>query len=487
MRWVVGAAGVGKSAVMQSVAESPELQLNHQASVFFSISGRDDGTKAIKTISYQLAAKSEQYRQVIEEEIKRDPSLLQLSMARQFKKLIIEPFMHNPKLKSAGRALIILDGLDECDSPRIQQELLRLISDFCVSYPSSPLVWLIASRPESHITAFFSRAEVIPIYEKEEIHVDSDEARSDVERFLRQELNEIKKGSDSLDPQWPDETDIWKLASAAGGLFAYAQTVIRYIGDWRIGSPISQLSDVIHVIDEHPMGHLPLEEHPMALLDALYDRILSKVPSRIIVNTRKLLLALVSRWDFILVSGGNFVVLCNWLGMTPDEIYAALNHLRAVLYVPRRDEATKAKLIPFHKSFVDYVSDFTRSGFSRDIQGEARQLMAQCAFRILKEAPGGIHRCVDDGGLTCRYGILSLNSRIGDEILLTWSVDESSDIATRLRVYQLAIGVVVDQMRRGDLTFQSEFYVQLLTARFRLCDDRFPHDELRDWVFVSSF
>ncbi|EKM74624.1 hypothetical protein AGABI1DRAFT_47667, partial [Agaricus bisporus var. burnettii JB137-S8] len=229
-RWVVGAAGVGKSAIMQSVVESPELAVNYRASVFFSINGRDDGTKAIATISYQLAAKSELYRQLIEREITRDPALLRSSIAKQFFKLIVEPFIHNPQLASAGHALIVIDGLDECKGTRTQLELLRLISDFCITNPSSPLVWLIASRPEQHITSFFSRSDVAPAYEKEKIVANSDEARADVERFLRDELTDIrKKASDSVDPRWPEEQDLWKLANAAGGLFAYADTAVRYI------------------------------------------------------------------------------------------------------------------------------------------------------------------------------------------------------------------------------------------------------------------
>ncbi|EKM76693.1 hypothetical protein AGABI1DRAFT_78113, partial [Agaricus bisporus var. burnettii JB137-S8] len=247
IRWVVGFAGVGKSAIMQSVADSPNLPVTCHVSVFFSINGRDDGTKAIITLCYQLAAKSEPYRLFIEREVARDPSLLQSSMPVQFEKFIIEPFIHKSQLlHSPERILIIIDGLDECKNLRTQQELLRLISDFCITYPSSPLVWLIASRPESHITSIFARADVMPVYEKEEIQEDSDEGRADVEKFLREKLEEIKGGSNSFDSHstWPEEKDFWKLAEAAGGLFAYADTVIKYIGDLNVGSPVSQFSDV---------------------------------------------------------------------------------------------------------------------------------------------------------------------------------------------------------------------------------------------------
>ncbi|KAF7773464.1 hypothetical protein Agabi119p4_5631 [Agaricus bisporus var. burnettii] len=97
IHWVVGAAGVGKSAVMQIVAEETPAD----ASVFFSVNGRQDGTKLITTIAYQLAAKYEPYRQFIRIEISRDPSLLRKSLPVQFRKFIVDPFIHRCLLNSS--------------------------------------------------------------------------------------------------------------------------------------------------------------------------------------------------------------------------------------------------------------------------------------------------------------------------------------------------------------------------------------------------
>ncbi|XP_006463161.1 hypothetical protein AGABI2DRAFT_179606 [Agaricus bisporus var. bisporus H97] len=484
MRWVVGAAGVGKSALLQSVVESPKLVVSCHASVFFSINGREDGKKAVITISYQLAAKSKPYRQLIEAEITDDPSLLRSSMGKQFRKLIVEPFVHNPQLRSTDRVLIVVDGLDECKNPLTQLELLRLISDLCIKYPSSPFVWLIASRPDQHIASFFSQSDVAAAYEKEEIVVDSDEAREDVERYLRAKLKKIKEASDSVDPRWPEEQDLWKLANAAGGLFAYAQTVVRYIEDANAGSPASQLSEVLNVIDNHPTTDMPQEDHPMASLDALYARILSNVPSKVMMNTRKLLLALAFDWASQVPR--NFVLLCNWLGMTPDEAYAAINHLRSVLRVPRRGEAHKEKLEIFHKSFMDYISDFRRSGFSHHIEYEARQLKAQCIFRILNEAPDGIDFGDVDYGFG--YGILRRGPGTGAKISITWPVNEShgTDNLTRLHMYQVAFHEVVAGMTRGNPIFQSEFCIRILSTRLKEYSRRFPYASLRNLVFDES-
>ncbi|XP_006457507.1 hypothetical protein AGABI2DRAFT_147031 [Agaricus bisporus var. bisporus H97] len=426
MRWVVGAAGVGKSAIMQNVTESPKLQVTCHVSVFFSINGRNDGTKAIITLSYQLAAKFAPYRQLIEPEIARDPSLLRSSMSVQFNKFIIEPFIHKPQtLNSAERILIIIDGLDECNKRDTQLELLRLISDFCITYPSSPLVWLIASRPERHITSFFTAANVMPVYEKEEIPVDSGEGRADVERFLREKLKQIKISSDSFDlhSEWPEERHLWKLASVSDGLFAYAHTVVGYIEDSNIGNPASQLSDVLNMIDNLPMTGIRREDHPMARLDVLYAWILSKVPDRVMVHARKLILALASDWDGALIMDeGSFVVLCNWLAMTPNEAYAALNLLHSVMQIPRRCTAHHEKLQPFHKSFIDYVSDSSRSDFFTNMDHEAQNLKTECAFRILQKAPDG----VDCGDISYefRYGTVARGPGTGDDISLTWPIED---------------------------------------------------------------
>ncbi|EKM76688.1 hypothetical protein AGABI1DRAFT_130983 [Agaricus bisporus var. burnettii JB137-S8] len=463
IRWVVGFAGVGKSAIMQSVADSPNLPVTCHVSIFFSINGRNDGTKAIITLSYQLAVKSASYCQIIEHEIAHDPSLLRSSIRVQFERLIINPFIHNPQLSSAHRIVIIIDGLDECNNKNTQLELLRLISDFCIKYPSSPLVWLIASRPESHITSFFARADVMPAYEKEEIQVDSDDSRADVERFLREKLEEIKGGSNSFDPQskWPEEKDFLKLAKAAGGLFAYADTAIKYIGDLNVGNPVSQFSDVLKVIDNHPVTGILREEHPMALLDALYAQILSNVPAKVIEHTRKLILSLASNWDFAL-QRGTFVELCNWLGMTPDEAYAAVNQLQSLLRTPKRDQAHLEKLEPFHKSFIDYVSDSSRSNFFTDMNHEAQQLETECAFRVLNEAPDGID--FGDVDYEFFFGTLRRGPGTGDKISLTWPVDGRGK-NMQLNLYKMAIVEIVEGFRKGDPTFMTEFCIRLLITQ----------------------
>jgi hypothetical protein len=171
--------------------------------------------------------------------------------------------------------------------------------------------------------------------------------------------------------------------------------------------------------------------------------------------------------------------------MTPDEAYAAINHLRSVLYVPRRNKAHEEEIKVFHKSFIDYISDFSRSGFSPDIELEAQKLKTQCASRILKEAPDGVN--LGDVDYQFVYGVLARAPGTGDKISLTWPIEEGVDshIADmRLSLYKLAIGEVVAGTRRRDPVFQTTFCIRLLTTRFKRYRT-FPYHALRGLVFVS--
>jgi hypothetical protein len=356
---------------MQSVAEYPLPSVLLRASIFFYVNGCSDGTKALATLAYQLAVQCELYRQFIKYQIVHDPSLLQKSMSVQFNSFIIELFINHLHLNHSGHILIIIDGLDECDSTHNQEELLCLMSNFCIAYPSLLLAWLVASRLKLHITSFFGQEEVAWAYQKAEVRVDSCDARKDVEKFLRNELLKIQKlfSCDTLS-RWPLERELWKLANASGALFVYASTALKYIGDRGIGNPTSQLNDLLKAIDGCPFSNATGEQHPMVPLDALYTQILSKIPAKVMRNTRKLLLTLVAGWEFRFDNtrtGRNFIVLCNWLGLSCDDAYAALCYLLSVLDVPERSNAHKKELRYFHKSFIDYISDFSRSRFSPDV------------------------------------------------------------------------------------------------------------------------
>lgn len=488
LQWVVGAAGVGKSAIMQSVAEDESNVLSDitvGATIFFSTNGREDGAKAITTIAYQLAVELEPYRLYLQSEVNRDPSLLQKALSTQFSKFIVEPFIHRRLLKPYSRLLIIIDGLDECDNAFTQQELLELILNFCITYPTSPVVWIIASRPEPHITAVFAQPKIAPAYEREEILVDSNEAREDVERYLRDKLKKIQAASIALQDlsQWPSECDFLKIARTADGLFAYASTVVRYINNAAYGDPASRLDDVLVIIDTGTKSNVPGNDHPMARLDALYTHIMSKIPADVMVYTRKLfLLCLDEDWDHF-----PFQFHCNLLGMSRSAAYGATHHIRSLARVPGPAEAANDSIEFFHKSFPDYLRDFDRSGFSPDIRAEIEELKDQITLRIIREAPEGINMdCLDDDNLVYGRGALKRNSRSNDHISLSWPAEGQIECtAIRWTMYRKSLWEIMEGFGRGKQVFQSRLCIRALTSCFVRVPSIFPFKTLRDIAFVS--
>ncbi|KAF9449003.1 hypothetical protein P691DRAFT_759403 [Macrolepiota fuliginosa MF-IS2] len=388
--WIVGPAGVGKSAIMQSLAEkvsSVNSNVVLGASLFFSVNGRNDGSKTLTTLAYQISVHDPSYRQFIRDELMNDPKLLEKSLLTQFNKFIVEPFAQQVVHGSHKRFLILIDGLDECDSNDTQCELLGLISFFCLRYPRAPLVWIIASRPEPHITAYFSRTGIALLYDKEDILINSDEARADVERYLRDELGKLRPKYPALASvaQWPSEHDFLKLSASADGLFAFASTAVRFIDDPASGNPVSQLKQVLKAIDNIPSQLRDGNIHPMSRLDALYAHILSRVPPYVLPMTKKLLLGLDNDNNSFV-----FSTLCDWLGLTPDIGYGALHHLHSLLRVPKPEMAYIHKLKALHKSFSDYLRNPERSEMFQDYTSQWKELEFQCGLRILNEVLDGV-------------------------------------------------------------------------------------------------
>ncbi|KAF9451880.1 hypothetical protein P691DRAFT_294321 [Macrolepiota fuliginosa MF-IS2] len=381
--WIVGPAGVGKSAIMQSLAESM-ASINSDivlgASLFFSVNGRSDGSKTLTTLAYQIAVHDSSYRHFVRNEVTNDRTLLRKALSTQFTKFIVEPFVKNTVGGGHKRFLILIDGLDECDGNGTQYQILDLISSFCIQHPTAPLVWIIASRPEPHIMAFFTHIKFASVYEKEEIVIDSDQAREDVEWYLRNELDTLGPKYPALasETQWPPEHEFLKLSAGANGLFAFAFTAVRFIDDPESGDPESRLKEILEVIDDILSRSRENGAHPMAQLDALYSRILSRVPARTLPTAKNLLLG-------ITLSDLMFVDLCNWLALASNVAYGALHQLHSVLCIPSRDHAFKEPLRFLHKSFQDYLFDSNRSGMFQDHEG-AKELDFECAQRVLSEA-----------------------------------------------------------------------------------------------------
>ncbi|EKM78999.1 hypothetical protein AGABI1DRAFT_129264 [Agaricus bisporus var. burnettii JB137-S8] len=348
--WITGPASVGKSAIVQTFAEYLVKSHFLGASVFISRPNKRDSPHGVFiTIAYQLATRIEAYRDYV------------------FTTFIVEPFTVK-KLGAGGKRWgILLDGLDELRGIDEQCEIIHLISSFAHEHPNAPLVWIIASRPESRISHTFEDEEVRRSYLVENIPIDTTEACADVERFLRSSLKTTQKNfRHCVSTDWPDNSDFLKLTAAASGLFIYAEVAMQFIRDPHHADPVARFEVLLSVINRS--NTVPSQENPFVHLDALYNEILSSIPSTVWPTTKQVLgMAIMGRWF-------------SW-ETVPDRGEIS-KPSEEPLKIPDWKVAHKKPLTFFHASFADYLKDSSRS---RDFHvGDKEDVKDEVISRLLE-------------------------------------------------------------------------------------------------------
>lgn len=396
--WLSGPAGVGKSAIMQTLAEAEEHLNRLGATLFFpqiygSVppSGANPSSRQSTpprlwiTVAYRLATKHPSYLAYVEERIGGDPTLVDANMERQFEALIAEPFGRAKLVTPSYSLPIFIDGLDHFHTVNTQKRVIQLITNFIWDYPSAPLVWIVASRRETHLVTILSegqrqiRSQIVP--------VESPEARADVEHFLHGRFNEITLDySEVIELPWPNVDDLNHILLAASGLFLFATAIMNYIADAHIANPTTQLNSVLSSIIAPP----PDSGHPVKPLEPLHDmyaQVLRTIPPELYPTAKRIL------GFFVLPSGfGNwprddtpFWSLCNILNISKHDAYSCLSKLRSLLAIPTPGEAIWTPLRPFHSSFSYYLAN---PKASKELWIDPNEVIAdlwQCHFRILQE------------------------------------------------------------------------------------------------------
>ncbi|KAF9522982.1 hypothetical protein CPB83DRAFT_732805, partial [Crepidotus variabilis] len=160
------------------------------------------------------------------------------SIEAQLIPLLVAPFLAAyPTLPHTPT--IFIDGLDECDTPAAQRSVLKMIADV-VSIHRLPLRFVVASRPEVHITHCFKAP---PLFSITRAFGLDDDFESMV-IYFRHEFNRIlETRSDDMaivPKPWPSYKIIRDLVRRASGQYLFASTVIRFVGD-EYDHPVEQL------------------------------------------------------------------------------------------------------------------------------------------------------------------------------------------------------------------------------------------------------
>ncbi|KAF9449841.1 hypothetical protein P691DRAFT_758736 [Macrolepiota fuliginosa MF-IS2] len=271
--WMKGLAGVGKSAIAQTCAEELKKLGRLGAAFFFAVNIQEDAEQFFPTIAYQLSTNFPNYRDLLDQTIRRDETILKKVMEVQFEALIAKPFQ---ELETTGKGIerkmvIIVDGLDECKKAGDQSRIINIIAAAARS-GVTPFLWAFFSRPEPHIEATFTSDDVDRITCMVLLPV-SDDANPDIELYLRSGFkNTLRRRNIPMKFQWPSDDDIQTLVKAAKGLFVYAATVLRDVD--QAGSPSEALRAVCAATSNPTDGSL------FGGLDAFYMLIMQRIPPK---------------------------------------------------------------------------------------------------------------------------------------------------------------------------------------------------------------
>jgi hypothetical protein len=352
--WLYGPAGAGKTAIAHDIAQRCDLEKLLLASFFFSRSDptRSNAKYLIATIAYQIAVNIPGTREKIVATIERDPLILTRSLESQVTALIVEPLCE--PLEEAyfntptARRLIIVDGLDECDTSAVQCNILEVISLLFHKY-HLPLLILVASRPERHLTHAFMTTS-LPEFHTTLALDDTYKPNDDIRLFLSDNFQQIKdthpmKGY--LDPTWPSTNVLNILVHKSSGQFIYASTIMRYIASLH-----HQPADRLNVI----LGIQPpryAREMPFGELDTLYRHILSNVEDR---DTVLLIIG------FLLFGRAPHMMaprdLDRFFLLSQGDVDILLGHLSSIISI---SSGIFRHFQILHASFGDFLLDATRS------------------------------------------------------------------------------------------------------------------------------
>ena len=299
----------------------------------------------IPTLAFQVSMARTDLRQHMGNAVDADPGILHRSISTQLLKLIIEPLRSNTPSQSTP-FLVVVDGLDECESKDHQLQILSHISELTTQY-HLPVRFMVVSRPEPHIKHFFdaslnqNTSIAFSIYGRGMEY-------GDVYKFLRSKFDEISASERHasalahVDKPWPSDDVVQLLAQKSDGYFIYASTLLKYIDD-EFSPCTKRLQEVLQVAGPASTA--------FAELDKLYTQILSTCPNVQLLSRALGCLILLPTYRLDRSTQTIECVLELW----PGEGMTILRGLHAILnFEPET-------VTPIHASLSDFLFDESRS------------------------------------------------------------------------------------------------------------------------------
>jgi hypothetical protein len=242
MLLISGSPGAGKSAIAASIAFDLHERQRLASSFAFKHSNAtlSDPSVVWHTVASDLARFHLGVKNRLIEVLKGvDPGR---DLALQFQQLIAGPLMQNRNELLSNPPVIVLDALDECGSDRSQSDDRRRLLETLTQWSSLPCTFklIVTSQDEWLPNSFRQSCKTITLHTGDRV---ASETTNDIRHFLEKRFSLIAEGYPSL-RNWPGERTIDRLATRSAGLFIWAETLIRFVGNENL-PPDEQLDLVL--------------------------------------------------------------------------------------------------------------------------------------------------------------------------------------------------------------------------------------------------
>ena len=323
---------------------------------FFCSRGFEDRSNLhsiFPTIAVQLARKYPDFRSLFAPLVRSDPGIAHESLYNQFHRLIVKPLQ-----ESVISTVVIIDALDECKDEEPASAILSVLAKLVSEI--SKVKFFVTGRPEPRIREGFrlpllaEAADVLVLHDVEPSQVDSD-----IQQFFRYKFLELARLRPGLD-DWPTKEQLRVLCEREAGLFVYAAATVKFV-EKQSNNPRKQLELLLRS-PETSVREGKTELREKTTLDSLYMSILQGAfgddddPDND-PKVRSVLGAMVLAANPL--SPSTIALL---LGLDTEDVFPLLSSTQSLLIL---HEDVHYPVQPFHKSFLDFITDPDRCANKR--------------------------------------------------------------------------------------------------------------------------
>lgn len=347
--WLNGLAGTGKSTITQTLAERMFADGRLGASFFCSRDFEDRSNLQLifPTLAVQLARKYALFRSAFVPLVQSDPGIAHESLYNQMDKLIMRPLRD-----SAIPTIIIIDALDECEDEEPASAILSVLGRFIYDIPHVKL--FLTGRPEPRVRNGFRLPLLAQVTDTFVLHeVEPNQVDGDIRLYFENSFSEFAYHRPGLG-SWPSKPQLDILCERAAGFFVYAVATVKFVNRQN-SDPRTQLDRLLQYRESTVQegktkfkANITLDSLYMSILQEAFgdddpevDHMIRSVLGTVVLTTNPL-------------SPSSMATL---FGFDIRDLIPLLSSMHSLLILP---EDINSHVRPFHKSFLDFLTNPTR-------------------------------------------------------------------------------------------------------------------------------